>query len=68
MTFPSVFLAARPMVCIKERSERKKPSLSASNIATSDTSGMSNPSLNRLIPTRTSNSPQTQISYNFHSF
>ena len=57
ITFPSVFLAARPMVCISERSERKKPSLSASSIATKDTSGISNPSLKRFIPTNTSNSP-----------
>ena len=57
ITLPSVFLAARPIVCINERSERKKPSLSASSIATNDTSGISNPSLKRLIPTSTSNSP-----------
>ena len=31
--------AARPIVWISERSERRKPSLSASRIATSDTSG-----------------------------
>ena len=57
ITVPSVFLAARPIVCINERSERKKPSLSASSIATNDTSGISSPSLNKLIPTNTSNSP-----------
>ena len=49
--------AALPIVCIRERSERKNPSLSASKIATKDTSGMSNPSLRRFIPTNTSNSP-----------
>lgn len=49
-----MFLAARPIVCINDLSERKKPSLSASSIATSDTSGMSSPSLNKLIPTNTS--------------
>ena len=58
ITFPSVFLAARPIVCIKERSERKKPSLSASSMATNETSGISNPSLKRLIPTNTSNLPK----------
>lgn len=47
------------MVCIKDLSERKNPSLSASNIATKDTSGISNPSLKRLIPTNTSNSPKS---------
>ncbi|MNF99834.1 hypothetical protein D3C84_827510 [compost metagenome] len=50
--------AARPMVWISERSERRKPSLSASRIATSDTSGMSRPSRNRLIPTSTSKVPR----------
>ena len=53
-----MFLAARPIVCIKERSERKKPSLSASNMATNETSGISKPSLKRFIPTKTSNSPK----------
>lgn len=56
------------MVCIKDLSERKNPSLSASSIATNDTSGMSNPSLKRFIPINTSNSPKSQISDNFHSF
>src|SRR5690625_5606958 len=45
------------MVWIKLRSERKKPSLSASKIATKDTSGMSKPSRKRLIPTSTSKVP-----------
>ena len=36
---PCRLRAARPMVWISERSERRKPSLSASRIATSDTSG-----------------------------
>ena len=36
---------------------RKNPSLSASSIETSETSGMSRPSLSRFIPTMTSNSP-----------
>ena len=58
---PSVFLAALPIVCISERSERKKPSLSASRIATSDTSGISRPSLKRFIPTSTSNSPKRKF-------
>jgi len=57
ITVPSVFLAARPIVCINDLSERRNPSLSASSIATKDTSGMSNPSLKRFIPTNTSNSP-----------
>ena len=46
------------MVWIKERSERKNPSLSESKIATRDTSGISKPSRNKLIPTNTSNSPK----------
>jgi len=49
-------LAARPQVWIKERLLRRKPSLSASKIATRDTSGISNPSRRRLMPISTSNS------------
>ena len=36
-TFPFTFRAARPAVCVKDRWERKKPSLSASKIATNET-------------------------------
>ena len=54
ITCPSAFLAARPTVWIRDVAERKKPSLSASRIATSDISGISKPSLSRLIPTSTS--------------
>ena len=50
-------LAARPIVCISEVSDRRNPSLSASKIATRETSGKSNPSLKRLIPTNTSKFP-----------
>ena len=57
MTLPCSFRAARPIVCIKERSARKNPSLSASRMATSDTSGRSSPSRSRFIPTRTSKTP-----------
>ena len=38
-TMPCSFRAARPMVWMSEVSERRKPSLSASRMATSDTSG-----------------------------
>ena len=55
---PLTLRAARPMVCISERSERKKPSLSASNMATNDTSGKSIPSRSKLMPTNTSNTPR----------
>jgi len=58
ITLPSRFLADLPIVWINAVSERKNPSLSASSIATKDTSGISSPSLNRLIPTNTSNSPK----------
>ncbi len=54
ITWPSEFLAALPIVWISDVSERKKPSLSASRIATKEISGISSPSLSRLIPTRTS--------------
>ena len=56
-----MFLAALPIVWISERSERKNPSLSASRIATKETSGISKPSLKRFIPTRTSNSPKRKF-------
>ena len=42
---------------MSDRFERKKPSLSASSIQTSSTSGRSSPSRNRLMPTSTSNCP-----------
>ncbi len=45
------------MVCVSERCDRKKPSLSASKIATSETSGKSKPSRKRLTPIKTSNKP-----------
>src|SRR4051812_10105440 len=56
-TLPLTFRAARPIVWIRLVRPRRKPSLSASRIATSDTSGRSSPSRGRLTPTRTSNSP-----------
>ena len=56
-TWPSTFRAARPMVWMSAVSERRKPSLSASRMATNDTSGRSRPSRRRLMPTSTSNSP-----------
>ena len=55
---PSTLRAARPMVWISEVSLRKKPSLSASRIATSAHSGMSRPSRSRLMPTSASNAPR----------
>src|SRR4026207_596965 len=42
---------------MSEPSERRYPSLSASRIATSETSGRSSPSRRRFTPTSTSNSP-----------
>ena len=57
IAFPLTFLAALPIVWINEPADLKKPSLSASSIATRDTSGKSSPSLSKLIPTSTSNSP-----------
>ncbi len=44
MTWPSEFLAARPMVWMREVSDLRKPSLSASRMATREISGMSRPS------------------------
>ena len=57
MTKPFAFLAARPAVCVSDLSFLKNPSLSASRIATNETSGRSRPSLSRFTPTRTSKSP-----------
>ncbi len=56
-TLPFTFRAARPIVWIRLVSPRRKPSLSASRIATSDTSGRSSPSRSRFTPTSTSYSP-----------
>ena len=58
MTSPSAFLAARPMVWMSAVSLRKKPSLSASRMATRLTSGKSSPSRSKLMPTSTSNVPK----------
>ena len=58
ITRPLMFLAARPHVWMREVSERRKPSLSASRMATRETSGRSSPSLSRLTPTSTSNLPR----------
>ena len=57
ITSPLTFLAALPAVCVSDRPERRKPSLSASSMATSETDGMSSPSLSRFTPTSTSKSP-----------
>ncbi len=57
MAVPCTFLAALPKVWIRLVLFLKNPSLSASSIATSDTSGMSSPSLRRFMPTSTSKSP-----------
>ena len=57
-TCPSTLRAARPIVWISDVSLRRNPSLSASRIATNETSGRSRPSRRRLMPTSTSNSPR----------
>ena len=57
IAFPLRFLAALPTVCVNERAERRKPSLSASNIATKETSGKSKPSRSKFTPTKTSKTP-----------
>ena len=54
--FPSGFLAVDAIDEIANL--RRNPSLSASRIATNDTSGMSRPSRNRLMPTSTSKAPK----------
>ena len=57
ITSPPMFRAARPIIWMSDQAERRKPSLSASRIATRVTSGRSIPSRSRLIPTSTSNTP-----------
>ena len=57
-TLPSMFRAARPIVWISEVAPRRKPSLSASRMPISETSGRSRPSRSRLTPTSTSYSPR----------
>jgi hypothetical protein len=64
---PDTLRAARPIVWISDVPERRKPSLSASRIATSDTSGRSSPSRSRLMPTSTSNSPEPQLAQQLHA-
>ena len=47
----------RPIVWMRLRSSRRKPSLSASNMKIVATSGISKPSRSRFIPTKMSKSP-----------
>ncbi len=54
MTSPRGLRAARPMIWINDVVLRKNHSLSASKIATNDTSGRSIPSLRRLTQTKIS--------------
>ncbi len=53
-TWPPTFRAARPETWISDHALRRNPSLSASRMATSVTSGRSMPSRSRLMPTSTS--------------
>ena len=62
ITRPLTLRAALPAVCVSALPVRRKPSLSASSIATSETEGMSSPSLSRLTPTSTSNMPDLKSS------
>ena len=61
ITSPLMLRAARPIIWMSDQAERRKPSLSASRIATRVTSGRSIPSRSRLIPTRTSKTPEPQV-------
>ena len=54
---PFICRAARPTVCIKERSERRKPSLSASNYCNQRHLGKVQPLSQEVYPISTSNSP-----------
>src|SRR5487761_760133 len=59
MTLPSRWRAARPMTWISDPSERRKPSLSAARIATSETSAQQVDAHNYVIDT------QAQVAQNF---
>ena len=59
--------AARPDVWMSEVSLRRKPSLSASRIATTATSGRSRPSRSRLMPIRQSKTPRRKSARMFDS-
>jgi hypothetical protein len=61
MTRPFECRAARPAVWMRLVSLLRKPSLSASRIATSATSGRSRPSRRRLIPIRASKLPSRRL-------
>ena len=62
MTLPFTLRAARPAVCVSDRWLRRKPSLSASSMATRLTWGRSSPSLKRFTPIKTSYSPSRRSS------
>ena len=66
ITCPATFRAARPLVWMSERSERRNPSLSASRIATRETSGMSSPSRRRLTPMRTVELAHPEVADDVH--
>ena len=56
------------MVWTSEVSERRKPSLSASRMATRAHSGISSPSRSRLMPTRISKVPRRRIAQDLDPF
>ena len=61
ITSPPVFRAARPIIWMSDQAERRNPSLSASRMATSVTSGRSIPSRRRLIPTSDVEDAEPQV-------
>jgi hypothetical protein len=56
-----MFRAARPIVCTSEVGERRKPSLSASRIATSAHSGMSRPLAQEVDADQHVERPEPQV-------
>ena len=67
IALPFKLRAARPMVWIKLRSLRKKPSLSASKIATKLTSGTSKPSRKQVDAYQHIKHAQAQITQNLNA-
>ncbi len=65
MTLPLTFLAARPIVWMRLRSSRKKPSLSASRMNIVATSGMSKPFAKKVNANKDVEFADPQLPYEF---
>ena len=66
MTLPLTLRAARPMVWIRDVAERRKPSLSASRMATSETSGQVQPLAQEVDADQDVELAQAQVPQDLH--